>query len=161
MAQHLSQHLWSVAILVGSASLALVAERIAIPGKTATQGGLDVGGLAGIEQYVSRVPSDSVPLTSYASISLDPFDSHAAFIPRLSVASRRPTPTVPSSRADRLSAILVADNRRIAVIDDATVTVGDVLGDGTRVSSIQPDRVWLVERTGRWRMLTLGNRGTR
>jgi hypothetical protein len=57
-----------------------------------------------------------------------------------------------------LTAILIADDRRVAVIDDATVSVGDVLSDGSRVSSIQPNRVFVVEKNGRWRTLTLANR---
>jgi hypothetical protein len=45
------------------------------------------------------------------------------------------------------------------VIDESTVTVGDVLRDGARVSAIQPDRVWVVDKDGRWQMLTLTARG--
>ena len=58
-----------------------------------------------------------------------------------------------------MTAILIADERRVAVIDEATFKVGDVLRDGARVSAIQADRVWVVEKDGRWQMLTLTARG--
>lgn len=45
------------------------------------------------------------------------------------------------------------------MIDEATVKVGDVLRDGARVAAIQTDRVWVVEKDGRWQMLTLTIRG--
>jgi hypothetical protein len=54
-----------------------------------------------------------------------------------------------------LTAILISDQRRVAVIDEATVGVGDVLRDGARISAIQADRVWVVQKNGQWRMLTL------
>ena len=58
-----------------------------------------------------------------------------------------------------LTAILVSDDRRVAVIDDAAVSVGDVLPDGARVSAIQPSKVFVVDNKGRFHTLTLTNRG--
>lgn len=58
-----------------------------------------------------------------------------------------------------LTAILVSDDRRVAVIDDAAVSVGDVLPDGARVSAIQPSKVFVVDSKGRFHTLTLTNRG--
>jgi hypothetical protein len=75
--------------------------------------------------------------------------------PAISVASPGGTPTVSSGRARQLTAILVADNRPVAVIDDEVVSVGDLLRDGTRVARIQSERVFLVEKNGKWRTLTL------
>ena len=79
------------------------------------------------------------------------------------VASSNQAPTVRASsgtpRGRVLSAILVADDRRVAVIDDEVVGTGDVLPDGARVSAIQPNRVFLVDSQGRWQTLTLTSRG--
>ena len=82
--------------------------------------------------------------------------------PSISVASPSGNPTVSSSgaRTRQLTAILVADNRPVAVIDDEVVSVGDVLRDGARVARIQSERVFLVEKSGKWRTLTLAP-GTR
>ena len=98
------------------------------------------------------------------SVAVDPFDHDAHAGGRSTVALDEATPTVPSaptaqSAGRRLTAILIADERRVAVIDETAVAVGDVLRDGSRVSAIQPDRVWVVERNGGWQMLTLSTRG--
>lgn len=116
-----------------------------------------------IGAFAARGSSDSVLTGFHASVTVDPLDSQPIGAEQSGVASAATGSTVPSSSAGgrRLTAILVADERRVAVIDDATVSVGDVLPDGARVSAIQPDRVWVVEKDGRWRMLTLTNRGTR
>ena len=116
-----------------------------------------------IGNFVARGAPDSVSSGFYQSVTVDPFEKGRTSVEPSGVASAATVPTVPSSSAGgtRLTAILVADDRRVAVIDDATVSVGDVLPDGARVSAIQPDRVWVVDRNGRWRMLTLTNRGTK
>jgi hypothetical protein len=96
------------------------------------------------------------------SVWNDPFGRSGAVAPEPSVASGASTPTLSSSAGNHaLTAILISDERRVAVIDEATVRVGDVLRDGARVSAIQADRVWVVEKNGQWRMLTLSNRSTR
>jgi hypothetical protein len=101
-------------------------------------------------------------MTARVPVESDPF--HAPPPPRGSVvASMTETPTVRASsgtpRGRVLSAILVADDRRVAVIDDEVVGTGDVLPDGARVSAIQPNKVFLVDNQGRWQTLTLTNRG--
>lgn len=106
---------------------------------------------------------DSIAPGFHQTLTVDPFERRPTIVEPSGVAFEPAAPTVPSSPVpgSRLTAILVADDRRVAVIDDATVSVGDVLPDGARVSAIQPDRVWIVDANGRWRMLTLTNRGTR
>lgn len=84
----------------------------------------------------------------------EPFGSSAGD-PAISVASPSGTPTVSSGRTRQLTAILVADNRPVAVIDDEVVSVGDLLRDGARVARIQSERVFVVEKNGTWRTLTL------
>ena len=85
----------------------------------------------------------------------EPFGGSDAAI---SVASQSGSPTVPtvsSGRTRQLTAILVADNRPVAVIDDEVVSIGDVLRDGARVARIESERVFVVEKNGKWRTLTL------
>lgn len=95
-----------------------------------------------------------------------PFDGRVKSDP---LAERRPLPaggtvaprggvsTVSSSgrRGRRLTAILIADQRSVAVIDDAVVSVGDRLPDGAHVEAIRSDHVSVVERNGQRRVLTL------
>ena len=162
MAHPLSGHLWNAAFLVVSASVALAAERIAAPpARTAASvaGDADV---ADITSFVVPATTDSILPRFHMTVTVDPFDSRWFAGERSAVASAYAVPTVPTaSAAPRLTAILIADERRVAVVDDAMVSVGDVLRDGARVSAIQPDRVFVVEKSGRWRTLTLTNRGTR
>lgn len=162
MAQYLSRHLWNAAIFVASASVALAAERLAAS-PARPRAGSDTVALPDLGSFVGRGGTDYVMPGFQASVSVDPFDSRPQAALQSGVASTGGSSTVPSSLAAgrRLTAILVADERRVAVIDDATVSVGDVLPDGARVSAIQPDRVWVVEKDGRWQMLSLTNRGTR
>lgn len=106
-----------------------------------------------------RAESDA--LRFRRNVRTDPFETRQVAIAQPDVAPQSGAPTVPSSSANgrRLTAILVADERRVAVVDDAAVSVGSVLRDGARVAAIQPDRVFVVEKNGRWRTLTLTNRG--
>ena len=158
MPQQFSRHLWSVVILVASVAVALVADHLAatpVRPRPATSGLVpDIGG------QINRVALDSALPRTQIVISADPF---APAADQSDVAPGATASTVPSSTPSRprLTAILIADERRVAVIDETTVSVGDMLSDGARVSAIQPDRVWIVGRDGRWRMLTLTNRGTR
>ena len=89
-------------------------------------------------------------------LRLDPFRTGDAPDDANSVASSRNASTV-SAGADarRLTAILVANDKPVAVVNDEVVGVGDVLRDGARVSRIQSDRVFLIEKNGKWRTLTL------
>ena len=163
MAHQLSGHLWNAAILVASASVALAADRLTAPPKRAGSGvGLDAGSVDDIAGFVVPMRSDSDLPRFHMSVWIDPFNRRGAVV-EPSVASDAGAPTVrSSSSASRgLTAILISNERRVAVIDDATVGVGDVLRDGARVSAIQPDRVWVVEKNGQWRMLTLSNRSAR
>ncbi len=70
-------------------------------------------------------------------------------------AGGAPTVSPSGRRARRLTAILIADNRPVAVLDEVVVGVGDRLADGARIDAIRSDGVWIVERNGQRRMLTL------
>lgn len=145
-------------ILLVAAVVALAADRYARADSRAAlaKGAANAEDLS---RFVMPFASETIAPRSGVSVGADPFG--AASIPELPLDSPgidRPPPVAPRSRS-RLTAILVADNSRVAVIDDATVSVGDFLRDGSRVSSIQHDRVWLVDRNGQWRMLSLTSSG--
>jgi hypothetical protein len=136
--------------------IALVADRVSRPGRAKPGAGIG----ADISGYVTPSLVDTTRSRFQVPPGVDPFDNRRS-APDLGVASATPAPTVPSSsRRNGLTAILIADERRVAVIDDSTVAVGDVLRDGSRVSSIEADRVF-VEKSGRLRMLTLAIGGGR
>lgn len=57
-----------------------------------------------------------------------------------------PTPAKGSSWV--VTAILITGTHRTAVVNDAVVTVGSVLPDGTRIRSIEPEAVTLQDSAG-------------
>ncbi len=162
MPQLLSRHLWNAAILIASALLALVADRVAAA-PVRRSGANALADVPDVGSFIARIGADSASSSLRVGVAVDPFETHLETVEQSGVAPEASTPTVPASpaRAGGLTAILVADQGRVAVIDDRLVSVGDVLADSARVSSIQADRVWVVEKNGRWRMLTLANRGAR
>jgi hypothetical protein len=138
-----------------AAMVALAADRFARSGSGA--GGIQRGNAEDIARFVVPVVPDSTAPRPRVLVGADPFASAATVA--MTVDSSDVARATPSRSGPRLTAILTADNSRVAVIDDATVSIGDFLRDGSRVTAIQKDRVWLVERTGQWRMLTLTSSG--
>ena len=147
-----SGHLLSVALLLTAAAVALTAERIsAAPAGPAAR---RIPSVADLGAFVAAAAQESLTRESDVVAQVEPFGSRDAD-PSISVASQSGSPTVSSGRARQLTAILVADNRPVAVIDDEVVSIGDVLRDGARVARIQSERVFVVEKNGKWRTLTL------
>lgn len=131
--------------------VALAADRYARAGSRPAAGKRGVTA-DDLSRFVVPVVPESAPARLALSIPGDPLATSAFAVPAeardIGGALARPA-------RSRLTAILVADNSRVAVIDDATVAVGDYLADGSRVSAIQPDHVVLVDRNGQIRLLNL------
>ena len=135
----------------------MAADRFAGPGGR-TASAARRGGAEDIGRFVTPFAAEADTAALAVAVGIDPFEPGTAPVPVFDAES--PSVSQPAEPVkQRLTAILVADNRRMAVIDDATVGVGDVLRDGSRVSSIQTNRVWLVERSGQFRMLSLNPQG--
>ena len=148
-----------MALLALSAAIALAADRLATSPVGASGARSDAG--ADVAPFMTPVSPDSTGSRVQVRVPVDPFGRAEPSIDHSAVASGAQSGTVSTTTiaGRRLTAILIADERRIAVIDDATVKVGDVLRDGARVAVIDPDRVWLSDRNGRMRLLTLSTRG--
>lgn len=124
-------------------------------GSTVGQAAIPGAGAFGdLPSYITRPASDSAVRTYGLAIRSDPLSRGTKWVGP-AVASALNAPTVRTTAGGRLTAVLIAGDRRVAVIDDRAVSVGDVLPDGSRISAIQPDGVWLVEKNGRWRQLPL------
>lgn len=142
-----------------SGAIALAAERLSADPRgpstapaNATSASDDIAGFMApvVAPLESSRPTIHLPL--------DPFEGRQRIDPSMfPVASGTDAPTVsPTERPGRqLTAILIADDRPVAVIDGAVVNVGDVLPDGARVASIRADRVSLLEKNGQWRVITM------
>jgi hypothetical protein len=164
MAHQISGHLWNAAILALSVAIAVVAERLTSAAPLPAAGAAQAGGLAGsdISGFIAPLGFDSMVPPFQMPVRIDPFDSRiSASTPAVAYGggTRTVRPSGANSSGRVLTAILVANDRRVAVIDDAAVSVGGVLSDGTRVSAIQPSKVFLVDTKGRFHTLTLTNRG--
>jgi len=159
MAQQLSGHLWNAALLALALLVALAANRLTASPQIAAARSAPGAAWGDISGFVAPLPFDSMVPPFRMPVRVDPF---GAGVGEAAVASLAGDHTVRSSSepdGGRLTAILVADERRVAVIDDAAVGVGVVLPDGARVTAIQPNRVFVVDTKGRWQTLTLTNRG--
>jgi hypothetical protein len=153
-----SGHLLNASALALAALAALAADRLSAgPAGPATgaRGGADLGD---VSAYVAATVQSAPLPRNDVRVAVEPFEGTPAALQQgNSVASPRNSSTVsagaPGGR--RLTAILIADNKPIAVVSDEVVGVGDFLKDGARVSRIQSDRVFLIEKNGKWRTLTL------
>jgi hypothetical protein len=153
----LSGHLWSATILAAAATLALAADRLAAdrrPGARPASGGADV---QEIGSFATPLGVEPVLPRFVENLHYDPLEDRAVRPATGSpIASPRGNPTVSGSAgARRLTAILVADDKPVAVVDDQVVAVGASLKDGARISAIRDNKVFLVEKDGKWRVLTL------
>jgi hypothetical protein len=144
-------------VLALAALLALAAEvlsgGLASPARTRSTDALgDIG------EFLRENSSAAENARPDVTLRLDPFGAPQPETRPNSVAPRRNASTVVSEGAGstrRLTAILVANDRPVAVIDNEVVGLGDSLRGGARVSRIQSDRVFLIEKDGKWRTLTL------
>lgn len=103
------------------------------------------------------------PLVPHYEAVADPFRA-TALAPRAVAQVKRsfradtPSATV-RERVPALSAILITDSRRVAVIDERLVGIGDLLADGTRVTAVERNFVIVTASDGSRRHLTLPDAG--
>jgi len=150
----LSGHLWNAVLLAAAALVALAAERMSADpaGPAARRISAPVLG-----EFTAPVAGSVSSAPQPIALRADPLETRGY---DLSVARGNDGPTVNTSRrARQLTAILIADDRPVAVIDGSVVKVGDTLPDGARVTAIRTDRVAVMERNGQHRVLTMSPGG--
>lgn len=108
-------------------------------------------------EFATPIRDSIARLRTPVALPVDPLESRSGgFV----VAPGEGGPTVNAPRRTRqLTAILIADEQPVAVIDGSVVKVGDTLPDGARITAIRSDRVSIIERTGQHRSLTLSPGG--
>ena len=109
-------------------------------------------------QYLTPVDAraSSFDVLDGGGVQRDPFAPPRVFAPVV-VADAPPPEAEPQWI---VSAILITDVRRTAVIDDALVGVGDVISGGARVVAITREGVEVVTRGNRRRVLRIEQGGS-
>jgi hypothetical protein len=131
---------------------ALAAERLAARARAPLPQLAGIAALGDIGEFVAPASVELAGEMALPPLRVDPFGGSSAVFP---VAPGARTPTVSGRAGRQLTAILIADDRPVAVIDGVVVNLGDVLPDGGRVASIRSDRVAISEKNGQMRVLTL------
>lgn len=142
-------HLWNAAILLAAIVVALAADRLSRVSVTGAS--QDPASFGDIAAFTAAPGGDSAINAYVSTISADPLEPRATQVAAPVAASGER----PAARTARLTAILIADDRRVAVVDERAVSVGDVLTDGSRVAAIQANKVFLSKRNGQMLVLTL------
>jgi hypothetical protein len=110
-----------------------------------------------LSKYLSPRAARGVPVLATGNAlragQPDPFFSMDVVTTSDSLNRTVPRPAV----RDRyvVTAILISNNKRIAVINEALVTVGSMLPGGFRVTAIENDHVEIVAPSGVSRMLAI------
>lgn len=120
--------------------------------------------LDSLSKYLTARPSRGVPVIASVNRTQidqpDPFVS-MDFAPAKnagdSASAAGTQPAVRPVPRDRyvVSAILIASDKRLAVVNESVVTVGTMLPGGFRVTAIENDHVEIVAPSGVRRMLTV------
>lgn len=155
--------IWVAGILLALAAIAVVGERSLRPPPR-------LGALAGpapvaaLQPLVPYLALDSLRTTSIGAapspvaLARDPFhpivDSRPAR-PGVSATSARVVET--SRQSLNVSAILISDSRRAAVINDVIVNLGGELPGGGRLMAVERDHVIVTDVTGARRTLNINS----
>jgi hypothetical protein len=131
----------------------------AIAGGARSPSPSDVAELELLGQYLARQPVHPLfvarPLEGIAlADSLSALAQAGRPSPRMS-ALDLPRPAGVPVRRWVLSAIMITESRRVAVVNDSLVSVGERVGGGATVIAIEPDRVILLESGGARRELRM------
>ena len=111
--------------------------------------------LDSLSKYLAaRAPQSGSGFRVFERPRIDDYDPFASsdFV-ELNVSSTAPTP--PARDRYVVTAILISKDKRVAVINDALVSVGSILPGGVRVTAIENDHVEIVGRSGTRRMLAI------
>lgn len=144
----------AVAVALGVAAAVLLPEG---PGRQAFPA---AGSLAPLAPYLEPVDPDEVraaarALPATVVVRGDPFRVAAAPRPRPDPDAGPVGPREPPRPRWTLSAILVAGDRTVAIINDQVVRRGDRLRDGAEVAAVGAEHVILITPAGERRRLEL------
>lgn len=162
--QDKNRQIWLTGILLALAVVTVLGERSLRPPPRvgAPAGAAPVVALEPLVPYLavdSTGVAHEVGATSSVGVARDPFQSSES-PPR--VAQRSPaTDTrradVPPQQPINVSAILISDNRRAAVINDVIVNLGAELPGGWRLTAVERDHVVVTDPKGIRRTININS----
>lgn len=109
--------------------------------------------LAGLEPYLTPVAMDAGQVTVPPPVAVDgdPFSRPLAVGPEPSPGQ----PGIETAARWAVTAILIAGDRRVAIVNDKLVRPGDRLEGGARIGAVERDHVVLITPDGERRRLEL------
>jgi hypothetical protein len=152
----------SEGLVLAEVVLAVYESLVQTPGSGARAGSLDADAWRALEPYLAPVDRTQPVLAreemeeEWGRAARDPFAR--------TVAIRPPGPSIYGGEPGAgggwtVSAIMITDRRRVAVIDGRVVAAGDTIAGGARVASVEPRHVVVRERGGTMRQLRLSRPG--
>lgn len=112
--------------------------------------------LEALGRFMTPAPLQGVPAIANASgMRLDGPDPFASNDYTKIIDTAGAAPVQPVRERNVVSAILIANDRRVAVIDETLVSVGSTLPGGFRVTAIENDHIVIVTPDGVRRMLAI------
>ncbi len=145
-----------IAVIAGLAAVGLVlASSVLVPEPPRRMALPTAGELVELERYLTPTAVDAdvrAAVPQRVEIDGNPFRGPE---PVRAPAASGPRPAAEAAPRWTVTAILVAGERRIAIVNDRMVRAGDRLEDGARVEAVERDHVVLITPGGERRRLDL------
>ena len=108
--------------------------------------------LVEMERYLTPVATDETRIGVPPRVAVDgsPFG-----VPRAADPTQGQRPAAAPAPRWTVTAIMIAGERRIAIVNDRMVRPGDRLADGARIEAVERDHVVLITPSGQRRRLEL------
>jgi hypothetical protein len=144
--------------VVGWRTLSAVSAAVAPPPATSD--------LVSLKKFLTPISDSTVAVSALGSpalISHDPFGIGATPATVATFVATR-TDTTPSAKPVAgpwvVNAVMITGTYRAAIINDALVTLGNKLSDGTRLTAVERDHVVLTDTQGTKRTITVRDGNT-
>jgi hypothetical protein len=115
--------------------------------------------LESLKKFLTPISDSTIPVSALGSpplISHDPFGTTPAAVATFVATTADTTPVAkPVAGPWVVNAVMITGSYRAAIINDALVTLGNKLSDGTRLTAVERDHVVLTDTQGMKRIITV------
>ena len=158
---------WVLTAGVLTATLLVAASVLLVPSPPSRMALPSAGELVELERYLDPAAialPESAGVPEMVAVEGDPFGAGSAEVPNGGFAgnagvSNGTEAAAPPPPRWTLSAIMVAGDRKIAILNDRMVRPGDRLDDGARVERVESDHIVIITPEGARRRLQLERQG--